>query len=129
MSAARMARLRKAWLAVFKVAPPFRGVGMARAAAPQAFAYAPRPVAPQSLARPGWVGFPNSHAPNGTTASDHHQAQWVKQPDQQPKREPKIKRHKSPLTTLAELPLAKLPKLPRKYAWQTLTHSHSATGK
>ncbi len=63
-----------------------------------------KPKAPLSLAREGWMGFPNSHAPHGELTT-RHQAKWVAEPVKvEPKVTPQPSRtaRKSALTSIAE---------------------------
>ena len=72
-----------------------------------------KPQAPLSLARPGWMGFPNSHNPFGT-ATRNHQAQWIARPEkttQSPHVTVKRRKGVSALTKISQQLPMKLPKI------------------
>lgn len=64
---------------------------------------AKRQPAPLSLARVGWMGFPNSHAPHGELTK-RHQAKWISEPIEDKRATVQTKRGKkeSPLTRIAK---------------------------
>lgn len=82
-----------------------------------------RMKAPRGLKREGWKGWANSQAPFGTEPTKRHQAKFVSEPDASAAKSKLVlkRRHRGAkaLTKIGQMPDGKLPKLAKKYAWQT----------
>lgn len=76
--------------------------------------YRPDKTAPLSLARPGWMGFPNSYNPHGKLTL-RHQVKWIATPRPKPKAVTHIKRNVG-VPALIKIAAQPAKKLVRKYA-------------
>ena len=76
-------------------------------------------VNPTTAARGTRRSDPSGNAPFGEVTK-RHQAKWITEADAKVRPRLRARRRKgaSVLTKIAEQPPAKLPKLPRKFAWQ-----------